>query len=559
MKDWEDIIKERQLSRKAELPESDWNDFLSRKASHDLAVKRRRRFITAAISVPAAAAVLLLLFLMPFKTVVPDNQISQNEQSESQITTDSLANEMDSITIEKPQVEIVQVKPEVKPESKPVDSRMVVRNTSSVKGRIYDFDSAEPMYLAAVMIYQIDGADSTYIGGTSTDENGEFVIGNLMPGNYVASTRFMGYDDADRNFTIRPGEELSDIGRITIKGGMPLSEIAVNAVVAKVQMINDTVMFNSAAYKLPEGASAEDLIRKLPGVQIDSTGNITVNGKSISRILVNGKEFFARDTTKNLTQLTAEMIEKVKAYEKNSDLSRQTGIDDGREETVLDLDVRDVRKVRRGDGRNRRHRYVDMGLSVKWATCNVGADKPEDFGDYYAWGETESKSEYLLSNYRFSKWFISDETNDSTMLLTKYCNNAGYGYDGLVDNKTVLDPEDDVAHVKWGGDWRIPTIEEWNELKENCTWTWGNMNGVYGFYVTSNMPGYTDHSIFLPAAGLSAHKVTGVSSSIDYVSSSLYPYSNQFECYSASFTKARFVPYGCVFRYLGLSVRPVCN
>ena len=87
MKDWEDIIKERQLSRKAELPESDWNDFLSRKASHDLAVKRRRRFITAAISVPAAAAVLLLLFLMPFKTVVPDNQISQNEQSESLITT----------------------------------------------------------------------------------------------------------------------------------------------------------------------------------------------------------------------------------------------------------------------------------------------------------------------------------------------------------------------------------------------------------------------------------------------------------------------------------------
>ncbi len=408
MKDWEDIIKERQLSRKAELPESDWNDFLSRKASHDLAVKRRRRFITAAISVPAAAAVLLLLFLMPFKS---------NPQ----------------------------------------------------------------------------GA---------------------------------------------------------------MEEIAVQGVVAKVQAVSDTAKFNSAAYRLPEGESVEDLIRKLPGVQIDSAGNITVNGKSVNRILVNGKEYFNTDTTKSLAQLTAEMIEKVKAYEKNSDQSLLVGIDDGREQTVLDLDAR---KVRRGDGRIRRHRYVDMGLSVKWATCNVGADKPEDLGNYYAWGETETKSEYLLSNYRFSKWFISDETNDSTMLLTKYCNNAGYGYDGLVDNKTVLDPEDDVAHVKWGGDWRIPTIEEWNELKENCTWTWGNMNGVYGFYVTSNMPGYTDHSIFLPAAGLSAHKVTGVSFSIDYVSSSLNPYSNQFECYSASFTKTRFVPYGCVFRYLGLSVRPVCN
>ncbi len=356
MKDWEDIIKERQLSRKAELPESDWNDFLSRKASHDLAVKRRRRFITTAISVPAAAAVLLLLFLMPFKTVVPDNQISQNEQSESQITTDSLAHEMDSITIEKPQVEIVQVKPEVKPEPKPVDSRMVARNTSSVKGRIYNFDSAEPMCSAAVMIYQIDGADTTYISGTSTDENGEFVIGNLMPGNYVASTRFIGYDDADRNFTIRPGEELSDIGNIALKGGMPLSEIAVNAVVAKVQMVADTVMFNSAVYRLPEGESVEDLIRKLPGVQIDSAGNVTVNGKSISRIMVNGKELFAIDTTKNLTQLTAEMIEKVKAYEKNSDLSRQTGIDDGREETVLDLhpSKKELRKARRAERKRKR-------------------------------------------------------------------------------------------------------------------------------------------------------------------------------------------------------------
>ena len=100
---------------------------------------------------------------------------------------------------------------------------------------------------------------------------------------------------------------------------------------------NDTAMFNMSAYRLPEGESVEDLIRKLLGVQIDSAGNITVNGKSVSRILVNGKEFFNDDKTKSLTELTADMIEKVKAYEKQSDLSRQTGIDDGQEETVLDL------------------------------------------------------------------------------------------------------------------------------------------------------------------------------------------------------------------------------
>ena len=185
MKEWEDVIKERLAGRKAELPESDWNDFLSRKAEHERAARRRYRMIAAAISFPAAAAVLLLM-LLPFNA-------SQN------------------------------------------------------------------------------------------------------------------------------------------------NEVAVNAVVAKVQSVSDSTQFNMAAYRLPEGTSVEDLIRNLPGVKVDSAGNITVNGKAVNRILVNGKEFFNENNEKSLTQLTAEMIEKVKAYEKNSDLSRQTGYDDGREETVLDL------------------------------------------------------------------------------------------------------------------------------------------------------------------------------------------------------------------------------
>ena len=210
----------------------------------------------------------------------------------------------------------------------------------SVKGTVYDFDSAEPLSPAAVQIYQVSGTDSTYAGGNSTDEDGVFVINNLKAGNYVAKVTFMGYDDAYKNFTLRSGTTTTDIGKITLQGGVMLDEVAVSAVVAKVQMINDTVMFNSAAYKLPEGSSVEDLIRKLPGVQIGSDGNITVNGKTVSRILVNGKEFFNDDKTVALTQLTADMIEKVKAYEKQSDLARQTGIDDGEESTVLDLQVK---------------------------------------------------------------------------------------------------------------------------------------------------------------------------------------------------------------------------
>lgn len=112
---------------------------------------------------------------------------------------------------------------------------------------------------------------------------------------------------------------------------------------------------------------------------------------------------------------------------------------------------------------------VDLGLSVKWAACNVGASEPWEYGGYYAWGETEEKSDYSLETY-------------------KWCN----GY-----NKNVLDPEDDVAHVKWGDSWRMPTIEELEELLDECTWEWTELNGVNGYRVT----GPNGNSIFLPAAG----------------------------------------------------------
>ena len=345
MKDWEDVIKQRLAGRKAELPESDWNDFLSRKAGYERAAQRRRRLIALSVSIPAAAAVLLLLLLVPFRTAVPENQISQNHPSEPQTVADSIATPVDTIVkelppvvMEKPKVEIAQVKPIVKPEKKPEvkPQQPLFAAGNSVKGSVWDFDSSEPMYAAAVMIYRINGADTTFMSGVATDENGVFEFENLEPGNYVASTRYIGYTDAYKRFTIQPGDSISDLGKISIRGTM-LTDIAAKGVVAKVQMVNDTAKFNMAAYRVPEGTSVEELIRNLPGVQIDSAGNITVNGKTVNRILVNGKEFFNDDKTVALTQLTADMIEKVKAYEKNSDLSRQTGIDDGRDEPVLGL------------------------------------------------------------------------------------------------------------------------------------------------------------------------------------------------------------------------------
>lgn len=133
------------------------------------------------------------------------------------------------------------------------------------------------------------------------------------------------------------------------------------------------------------------------------------------------------------------------------------------------------------------HEYVDLGLpsGTLWATCNIGATTPEDMGDYFAWGETAPKEIYDMDNY---KWY-----NSSNDKLTKYCSDEKYG---TVDYKTELLPEDDAAYVNWGPLWRMPTLDQLQELIERCTWQWVERNGVYGRLVT----GPNGNTLFLPAA-----------------------------------------------------------
>lgn len=145
------------------------------------------------------------------------------------------------------------------------------------------------------------------------------------------------------------------------------------------------------------------------------------------------------------------------------------------------------------NGTHEGHEYVDLGLSVKWATCNVGAIAPEGFGDYFAWGEVETKEVYNLKTYKHCE--------DTIDAITKYCHNKEFGLNGFVDNKLELDPEDDAAHVNWGGKWRMPTIDELDDLRYSCTWEWATQNGVIGLLGTSRVEGYTDRTIFFPAAG----------------------------------------------------------
>lgn len=137
------------------------------------------------------------------------------------------------------------------------------------------------------------------------------------------------------------------------------------------------------------------------------------------------------------------------------------------------------------------HEYIDLGLpsGALWATCNVGANAPEEYGDYFAWGETQPKSTYNWSTYQYC--------NGSNYTLVKYCSKSGYGYNGFTDNLTTLLPEDDAATTQWGNGWRTPTKEECEELIGNTTSTVTTINGVKGSQIT----GPNGNSIFLPYAG----------------------------------------------------------
>ena len=199
-------------------------------------------------------------------------------------------------------------------------------------------------------------------------------------------------------------------------------------------------------------------------------------------------------------------------------------------------------------GEENGYSWIDLGLpsGTKWATCNVGATTPEEYGDYFAWGETSPKTNYTWSTYKYGNGYSST--------ITKYCVNSSYG---TVDNKTTLELADDAAHVNWGGAWRMPTKAEHDELRKSslCTWTWTAQNGVNGYKVTSKKNG---NSIFLPAAGyLNYSNLYDAGDYGCYWLCSLNTDSNN-GAYDLFFNSFRVEINGYSDRYYGLPVRAVC-
>lgn len=182
---------------------------------------------------------------------------------------------------------------------------------------------------------------------------------------------------------------------------------------------------------------------------------------------------------------------------------------------------------------------IDLGLSVKWAAMNVGATVPGGLGDYYAWGETETKEDYSWNTY-------VDSPNRDGKSFTKYA----------VDKKTQLDMEDDVAHVKWGGDWRMPTKEEFDELQKKSTWYWLDLSD-YGSHCGFVVVGSNGNAIFLPAAGNRyKNSLYDIDNNGSYWPSSLDSSGSSGAYYF--FINPDNADWGYNSRYFGRSVRPVC-
>lgn len=209
----------------------------------------------------------------------------------------------------------------------------------TVSGRVIGAGTKEPVELAAVQLLSLP--DSAQVAGMTTSTQGYFSLSKQKPGKYLLKVSFIGYVTKIIPVQLTANVPAKKMGNIELAtDAVMLQEAVVVAEAPQVTVVEDTLMYNSSAYRTPEGAMLEELVKKLPGAEIDDDGNVKINGKDLKKIMVDGKEFFGGDVKTGLKNLPVDMVDKLKTYDKKSDLARVTGIDDGEEETVLDLTVK---------------------------------------------------------------------------------------------------------------------------------------------------------------------------------------------------------------------------
>lgn len=209
----------------------------------------------------------------------------------------------------------------------------------TVSGRVIEADTKEPAAQATIQLLSLP--DSTYAAGVATTPQGYFTLPKVKAGKYVLKASYIGFKTKLLPVQLVASVPEKKLGTLELDvDAVMLAEAVITAEAPQVQVVEDTLVYNSSAYRTPEGAMLEELVKKLPGAEIDDDGNVKVNGKELKKIMVDGKEFFGGDVKTGLKNLPVDMIDKLKTYDKKSDLARITGIDDGEEETVLDLTVK---------------------------------------------------------------------------------------------------------------------------------------------------------------------------------------------------------------------------
>lgn len=290
----------------------------------------------------------------------------------------------------------------------------VKSSPSKISGSVRDASSGEALIQCSV---QLLDSDSTFISGAATDMNGGFAINVSKNGKYILKCSYVGYTDTYKNVEVSGRQKIMPLGTISMsEDAVMLEGAVVKGTIPQVEVVEDTVQYNAAAFRVPEGSVVEELIKKLPGAEVDESGKITINGREISKILVDGKEFFSSQTDMAMKNLPAEIIDKVKTYDKKSDLARITGIDDGEEETVIDLTVKKDKKngwignVRASGGThslhserfNLNHFTDDVKLSLVGSYGNTGNGGTSKRGNTGFNFSTDSEHLETGGNVRYS-------------------------------------------------------------------------------------------------------------------------------------------------------------
>lgn len=366
-----------------------------------------------------------------------------------------------------------------------------------ITGNLSDRDTKEPLTQTTVQLLR--AKDSTFVAGTISNNEGKFSVKANDDGRYIVRITSIGYKTVVKRLNITNSGNV-DLGKIILgSDAVMLKGATVVGQAAKVTLKEDTFIYNSAAYRTPEGSTIEELVKRLPGAQISDDGKITINGKEVKKILVEGKEFMTGDTKTALKNIPTSVISKIKAYDKKSDLAKVTGIDDGEEETVLDFGMK--AGMNKGMFSNvdlsagTKDRYSSRAMGAYFNDKNrlmifANANNTNDqgfpggggFGRFGAGQQGLNASKMLGLNYNFEqkdklqvdasvRWQHADGDVNTTSSVENFVSSKGAFSNSINQSFSRSDSWDARMRVEWNPD-------SMTDIMFRPTFTYSNSDGI---------------------------------------------------------------------------------